>query len=76
MAGKILGSGLFGLAGKALAPKPAAVADTPTPAPTPVMPIADDAKVSAARKRSIAAQRQRQGRPSTILTTDSETLRR
>lgn len=49
---------------------------TPTPAPTPVaptvepptpMPTPDDKTVAAAKKKSIAAQLQRQGRASTIL---------
>lgn len=75
MGTKILGSGLFGVAGmaasKALTPAPA---PEPTPAPAPVMPIADDAKVAAARKRAIAAMQQRQGRASTILTNNSDTL--
>lgn len=42
-------------------------------AQTPVMPQPDDAAIAAAKKRSIAAQYQRAGRSSTILTdtTDS-----
>jgi hypothetical protein len=44
-------------------------APTPAPAATPrVMPIADDEAVRAAKRRSIASQRQRGGRSSTILT--------
>lgn len=43
------------------------------PAPEPVMPIADDQSVLLARKRSIAEQRKRGGRASTILT-DNEPL--
>jgi len=70
-----LGSGLFGLAGKAIGsaitPKPS---PAPSPAPPPVMPNADDAKVAAERKRAIAAMQQRSGRASTILTTNSDTL--
>lgn len=51
--------------------------DNPPPAPTPtaptVMPTADDASVQAARKKSIADQTHRQGRASTILTSDQDT---
>lgn len=39
-----------------------------------VMPLADDNAVLQARKKSIAAQMQRSGRTSTMLTTDSDTL--
>lgn len=50
-------------------------ADAPAAAtPAPVMPIADDAKVVAARKRAIATMQQRSGRASTILTNNSDTL--
>ena len=39
-----------------------------------VMPLADDSAVLQARKKSIAAQIQRSGRTSTMLTNDSDTL--
>lgn len=49
-----------------------------TPAPTAgplVMPLADDEKIKAAKRRSVAAQLQRGGRSSTILSgSPSETL--
>ncbi len=47
---------------------PAPLASTPVIAPVPVMPVVDDAAVQMAKKRSIAAQQQRRGRASTILT--------
>ena len=50
---------------------PAPVA--PTPAPPTVMPTADDASGQAARKKSIMDQAQRQGRASTILTSEKDT---
>ncbi len=73
--GGALGSGLFGLTGKAVgsAIAPASTSE-PAPASAPVMPIADDAKTAAARKRAITMMQQRSGRASTILTNNSETL--
>lgn len=48
---------------------------SPTPTPTStgpvVMPLADDAKVLAARKKAAAAQMSRGGRTSTMLTSDT-----
>lgn len=43
----------------------------PPPAPTPVMPIADDASVAAAKKKKLMDIASRQGRASTILTQDN-----
>lgn len=68
-AGSILG-GVSAVAGLAGGGK-----DTPAPppiAPPTPMPIADDAKVKAARRRSTVEQMQRQGRESTILTQGTE----
>lgn len=48
---------------------PAAVVEGPK-----VMPLADDSTILQARKKSIAAQMQRGGRTSTMLTNDSDTL--
>jgi hypothetical protein len=66
-------NGMFGLTGMLLKPfgsdKPAEA-----PAAPGIMPMADDAQVQAARKKSIAAQLQRSGRSSTMLSNDSETL--
>lgn len=45
----------------------------PTPTPTPVMPVADDAAVTAAKRKRAADIAARQGRASTILTQDSGT---
>lgn len=44
---------------------------TPTLAPTPVMPVADDAAATAARRKRQADMAARQGRASTILTQDN-----
>jgi hypothetical protein len=44
------------------------------PAAPLVMPLPDDAAAQAARRRSIAEQRQRAGRASTILTDTSQKL--
>lgn len=50
-------------------------APAPAPAAGPkVMPLADDAAVAAAKKRSLMMQVQRGGRQSTMLSGDSETL--
>lgn len=43
----------------------------PTTAPTPVMPVADDAAATAARRKRQADMAARQGRASTILTQDN-----
>lgn len=40
----------------------------PAPAPTPVMPMADDKAVMDAKKRKTAQSQQRSGRMSTVLT--------
>ena len=76
MAKKILNIATGGLAGALLKPfgkkKPA-----PTPAPEPgpqIMPLADDEAILRARRRSVAMQRARGGRSSTILSSDSDTL--
>jgi hypothetical protein len=42
----------------------------PMPEPVPVMPTPDDEAVRKARGRSVAYQRSRQGRVSTIFTSD------
>lgn len=76
-AGSLLSGSLLGIGGKAIvsaiAPKKAA---TPIATPPVVMPTVDDAEVKRARKRAIAAQLQRGGRASTILTDaqNSQTL--
>ena len=72
MAEKILNIATFGLAGALFGGGKKTPA--PVPAPELVMPIADDEAVKRARKRSIAAQLQRGGRESTILTTGSDSL--
>lgn len=58
--------GLFGGGKQAAAPAPAPVVAKPT-----VMPTPDDAAIAAAKKKSIAAIVNRQGRASTILSGDS-----
>ena len=68
--GGVLGSGLFGIAGKAakgIIGGHKKDEPMPSPAPSPVMPTTDDEAVRRARKRAIAAQLQRSGRSSTIL---------
>lgn len=60
-------SSLFGGGDKPQAP-PAPVLEPPTP-----MPMPDDEAVAAAKRRSIAAQMQRSGRQSTLLTSDPVT---
>jgi hypothetical protein len=60
---------LSSIIGKDDSPAPVA----PTPAPPTVMPTADDASGQAARKKSIMDQAQRQGRASTILTSEKDT---
>lgn len=63
-AGSVLGGVGAIMGSKSRSEAPAA----PPPLPTPVeMPSADDTRVAQARRRSVAAQRQRQGRESTIL---------
>ena len=44
----------------------------PTPEPVKVMPTADSDTVMAQRKKSLVAQSQRQGRASTILTSNQD----
>lgn len=44
----------------------------PTPEPVKVMPTADSDTVMAQRKKSLIAQSQRQGRASTILTSNQD----
>lgn len=64
--GKIAGAVGLGLLGKSIiggGKKKAAAVE----APDPTMPVADDEAVRLARKRSIAAQMNRGGRSSTIL---------
>lgn len=65
MAGSLFSSMLSG--GKESPPAAASAPAPAIPPPTP-MPVPDDAAVAAAKKRSIAAQLQRRGRASTILT--------
>jgi hypothetical protein len=60
LVGSIFGGGNKGQQQQQAAPPP-------VEAPT-VMPVADDAAAQAAKKKSIAAQIQRRGRASTILT--------
>jgi hypothetical protein len=45
----------------------------PTPEKPTVMPTADDASTEKARKKAVMDQAQRQGRASTILTSDQDT---
>lgn len=75
-AASIASGGLLGLVPKLAASVASPRSTTaPTPAPGPiVMPIADDEAVKRARKRSIAAQLQRGGRSSTILTDSTDKL--
>lgn len=49
-------------------------AAAPAVAPVPVMPMADDAAIAAARKKKLAKDIGRSGRLSTILSDSSETL--
>jgi len=49
-------------------------APPPAPPPVPVMPAVDSEAVAQARKRQIAAMKNRGGRSSTILTGGSDTL--
>ena len=63
--GKVMSKG-----DRAETPAPAAVA--PTPEPVKVMPTADSETVMAQRKKSMLAQSQRQGRASTILTSNQD----
>lgn len=65
--GGLIGSQLFG-GGKKESAEPA---ETDGPV---VMPLADDDKIAAAKKKAIAARLQRGGRQSTILSNDSDTL--
>lgn len=66
------------LGGGEKAPAPQQVIVPPPPAPEPpkpaVMPTADDDAVRRAKQASIVKQRSRQGRQSTILTSDGDTL--
>jgi len=54
--------------GQKAAEAAAAAAEAPTVEPPPPMPMPDDESAQAARRRSIAAQRSRRGRVSTIFT--------
>jgi len=58
--------GLFGST-----PRPAPVQMPVIPEPT-VMPVADDAAMRKAKKKSLLAQQQRSGRASTILSTEDK----
>lgn len=77
-AATLIGAGAAGLAAKGLVGTVAGKKSAPVPvAPEKgpvVMPLADDAAVMRARKRSVAAQLSRGGRTSTMLTSDSDTL--
>jgi len=68
------GSAASTILGKVMSKKdePAAPAVAPTPEPTKVMPTADSDTVMAARKKSMITQAQRQGRASTILTSNQD----
>lgn len=75
-AATLIGGGLAGLAAKgavdSVTGKKAAPAAAPAPEKGPVvMPLADDAAVQRARKRSVAQQLSRGGRASTMLTSDA-----
>lgn len=65
MSRKILNVATFGLLGKKKAAPAPIAAETPA-----VMPMPDDSKILAAKKRAIIGQRARRGRESTILTGD------
>lgn len=49
-------------------------APTPEQAPQPKMPLPDDAQARAAKRKSIAEQRKRRGRASTMLSTNDDAL--
>lgn len=72
----LAGSAVSTVLGKVLGGGKSDSAPTPTPAPKPepvnVMPTADDASVQTARKKSMLDQAQRQGRASTILTSNQD----
>lgn len=72
----IAGSAASTVLGKVLGGGKSDSAPAPTPAPKPepvnVMPTADDASVQTARKKSMLDQAQRQGRASTILTSNQD----
>lgn len=72
--GKLANVATFGLAGSAVkeifGKKKKAAPATPAAEEPAVMPLADDEKVRAARKRSMIRQRARSGRDSTILSGD------
>lgn len=75
--GSALGT-ILGGREKAPAPPPQIVVAPPPPAPEPakpaVMPTVDDDAVRKAKAASVIKQRSRQGRQSTILTSDGDTL--
>jgi hypothetical protein len=72
--GKVAKLAIGGLIGSSLMSK-SKKADTPAEPDGPiVMPLADDDKIKAAKRRAIATQMQRGGRSSTLLTGDSDTL--
>lgn len=75
---KKLVKGAMNLLGFETPKVPDAVANTPPPsvdsAPEPLMPTPDDAKVKAVKRRSMAEQRRRRGRASTLLTMNDDTL--
>jgi len=73
---KVVASPLFfgGLFGDTI-PEILETPEIPQPPPEPVMPIPDDEAAKRAKRRSLALQRQRGGRQSTILSdVGSETL--
>lgn len=70
-------TGLAGAAGSTILSSVMGGKDTPPPAPTPakptVMPTPDSASMEATRKKSLIDQAKRQGRASTILTSEQDT---
>ena len=70
-------TGLAGAAGTTIIGGLTGGEDKPPPAPTPakptVMPTPDSASMEATRKKSLVDQAKRQGRASTILTSEQDT---
>lgn len=75
---KKLAKGAMNLLGFETPEVPPAVVNTPAPTPAaepqPAMPTPDDALVKAAKRKSIAEQRRRRGRASTLLTQNDDAL--
>lgn len=70
---KKIGKGVQSLLGFETPDVPAAVVNTPPPnpdTPEPLMPTPNDATVKAAKRKSMAEQRRRRGRASTLLSNE------